>query len=65
MPRQSTLVILLATVVLYAIGFSGAVPAGIFLAMGLELVVWKRASDRVRAMRLARVARPVRLQRRR
>jgi hypothetical protein len=63
MPRPSTLVILLATVVLYALGLSGALPVGIFLAMGLELVAWKRAADRAQALRPVRVARPMRDQR--
>lgn len=60
MPRTSTIVILLATVVLYALGWSAAVPAGLCLAMGLEAVAWKRAADQRDQMRLARVARPTR-----
>jgi hypothetical protein len=60
MPRSSTLLILLATFALYAMGLSGALPVGIFLAMALEMVIWKRTMDQARELRLARVARPVR-----
>lgn len=60
MPRPSTLVILMATVVLYAVGLSGALPAGIFLALGLELMAWKRAQDQAQAMQRARIVRPQR-----
>jgi hypothetical protein len=61
MPRASTLVIILTAVALYALGFSAAVPAAVFLAMGLEFAAWKRASDRLRA---ARVVAPRRTYRR-
>lgn len=63
MPRPSTLLILLASVVLALCGVAAALPAGIAMAMALELVVWKAEADRQRALRLARVARPVRSQR--
>jgi hypothetical protein len=63
MPRSSTLVILLASVVLAACGFTAALPAGIAMALGLELLVWKAEMDRQRELRLARIARPVRSQR--
>lgn len=63
MPRSSTLVILLASVVLAAFGFAAALPAGIVMALALELLVWKAEADRQRELRLARVARPVRSQR--
>ena len=65
MPRPSTLVILLASTVLAMCGVAAALPAGIAMALGLELVVWKAEVDRQREMRLARVARPVRSQRNR
>ena len=58
MPRASTLVILLSTVVLYALGFAGAAPAGIALALMFELVIRQQAAERERS--LVRVARPVR-----
>lgn len=51
MPRASTLVLLLTAVLLYAIGFSAAVPAAVVLAMALEFAAWKRAADRLRAAR--------------
>lgn len=60
MPRASTLVILLSTVVLYALGFAGAVPAGIALALMFELVIRQQAVQRERERSLVRVARPVR-----
>jgi hypothetical protein len=65
MPRPSTLVILIASLALYAFGVAAALPAGIAMALALELVVWKAEADRQRELRLARVARPVRSQRRR
>ena len=65
MPRPSTLVILIASLALYALGVAAALPAGIAMALALELVVWKAEADRQRELRLARVARPVRSQRRR
>jgi flagellar basal body-associated protein FliL len=60
MPRASTLIILLSTVVLLALGFAAAVPVGIALALTFELVARQQAAERERAQRLARVARPVR-----
>jgi hypothetical protein len=61
MPRASTLVLLLSAVLLYALGFSAAAPAAVFLAMALEFAVWKRAADR---MRTARIVAPRRSYRR-
>jgi MFS superfamily sulfate permease-like transporter len=63
MPRPSTLVILLSTVVLAFLGFAAAVPAGIALALTFELAASKRAADRERALRPVRVARPLRRRR--
>lgn len=63
MPRQSTIVILLSTVVLLALGFAAAVPAGIALALTFELAAYKRAADRERAPRPVRIARPLRRRR--
>ncbi len=63
MPRPSTLIILLSTVVLVALGFAAAAPAGIALALTFELAAVKRAADRERALRPARVARPLRRRR--
>jgi hypothetical protein len=63
MPRPSTIVILLSTVVLAALGFAAAVPAGIALALTFELAEYKRAADRERALRPVRVARPLRRRR--
>jgi hypothetical protein len=63
MPRPSTLVILLSTVVLAILGFAAAVPAGIALALTFELAAVKRAADRERALRPVRVARPLRRRR--
>ena len=60
MPRPSTIVILLSTVVLAVLGFAAAVPAGIALALTFELAAAKRAADRERALRPVRVARPLR-----
>lgn len=57
MPRASTLVFILAAVVLYAVGLTMPAQAALFLAAGLELMAWKRAADKLRE---ARVARPVR-----
>jgi hypothetical protein len=65
MPRSSTLVILIASLALTLFGFSAALPAGIAMALALELVVWKAEADRQRELQLARVTRPVRSQRRR
>jgi hypothetical protein len=63
MPRPSTIVILLSTVVLAVLGFAAAVPAGIALALTFELAAVKRAADRERALRPVRVARPLRRRR--
>ena len=60
MPRPSTIIILLSTVVLCVLGFAAAVPAGIALALTFELAASKRAADRERALRPVRVARPLR-----
>jgi hypothetical protein len=56
MPRASTLILILAAVFLYALGYSAAVPAAVVLAMALEFAVWKRAVDGQRALRAARIA---------
>jgi hypothetical protein len=61
MPRASTLILLLTAVLLAALGFAGAAPAAVFLALALEFAAWKRAADSLRA---ARVARPRRAYRR-
>jgi hypothetical protein len=58
MPRASTLILILTAVLLYALGFSAAVPAAVMLAMALEFVAWKQAADRLKAARV--VARPAR-----
>ena len=63
MPRPSTIVILLSTVVLFVLGFAAAVPAGIALALTFELAASKQAADRERALRPVRVARPLRRRR--
>jgi hypothetical protein len=63
MPRPSTVVILLSTVALFALGFAAAVPAGIALALTFELAAYKRAADRERALRPVRIARPLRRRR--
>jgi hypothetical protein len=63
MPRPSTVVILLSTVALLALGFAAAVPAGIALALTFELAAYKRAADRERALRPVRIARPLRRRR--
>jgi hypothetical protein len=63
MPRQSTIVILLSTVALLALGFAATVPAGIALALTFELAAYKRAADRERALRPVRIARPLRRRR--
>ena len=60
MPRASTFVFLLAALGLYVIGLTTPAQCALFLAMGCEIVVGKRAADKLRAMRLARVARPSR-----
>jgi len=60
MPRASTLVFILAAVVLYAIGLSLPAQAALFLAAGLELMVWKRAADKARELATVRVARRTR-----
>jgi hypothetical protein len=63
MPRPSTIVILLSTVALLALGFAAAVPAGIALALTFELAAYKRAADREHALRPVRIARPLRRRR--
>ena len=63
MPRPSTIIILLTTAALYILGFAAAVPAGIALALTFELAASKQAADRERALRTARVARPLRRRR--
>jgi MFS superfamily sulfate permease-like transporter len=60
MPRPSTIIILLSTLVLYVLGFAAAVPAGIALALTFELAASKRAADRERVLRPVRIARPLR-----
>jgi hypothetical protein len=65
MPRASTLVLILAAVVLTAFGFTGIAPFAVLLALGLEFTAWKREADRLAALREARiVARPSRYRRR-
>jgi len=54
MPRASTLIFILSALVLYAIGLTTPATAALFLAMALELVVWKRASDQLREARVVR-----------
>lgn len=49
MPRASTFVFLLAALGLYAIGLATPAQFALFLAMGCELVVWKRVLDERRA----------------
>jgi hypothetical protein len=58
MPRASTLIFILAALALYAIGLQTPAHFALFLAMGFELVVWKRASDQLRAARITRTVRP-------
>jgi hypothetical protein len=58
MPRASTLIFILAALVLYAIGATTPAQFAFILAMGCEAVVWKRASDKLRAARIARTIRP-------
>ncbi|WP_156895795.1 hypothetical protein [Massilia putida] len=53
----------MSTVVLAALGFAAAVPAGIALALTFELAASKRAADRERALRPVRIARPLRRRR--
>jgi MFS superfamily sulfate permease-like transporter len=60
MPRPSTIIILLSTLILVVLGFAAAVPAGIALALTFELAASKRAADRERALRPVRIARPLR-----
>jgi len=65
MPRASTLILILAAVVLTFSGFGAAAPAALILAMALEFAAAKREADRQRALREARiVARPARYRRR-
>lgn len=65
MPRSSTLILILAALVLAACGFTGMAPVAVILAMALEFAAWKREADRQRALREVRiVARPVRYRRR-
>jgi MFS superfamily sulfate permease-like transporter len=63
MPRLSTVVILLSTVLFAVLGFAAAVPAGIALALTFELAASKRDADRERALRPVRVSRPLRRRR--
>jgi hypothetical protein len=65
MPRASTLIFILAALALYVIGLETPAQFALFLAMGFELVVWKRAADKLRAAQAVRTARIVRPQRRR
>jgi hypothetical protein len=60
MPRASTFVFLFAALGLYIFGMSTPAQCALFLAMGCELAAWKRASDKLRAMRLARIVQPAR-----
>jgi hypothetical protein len=57
MPRASTFVFLLAALGLYAIGLATPAQCALLLAMGCELMVWKRILDERRE---ARVRAPVR-----
>ncbi|NIA52753.1 hypothetical protein HAV22_03665 [Massilia sp. TW-1] len=50
----------MSTVALVVLGFAAAAPTGIALALTFELVASKQAADRERALRTARVARPLR-----
>jgi hypothetical protein len=63
MPRPSTVIILLSTIVLCGLGFAAAVPAGIALALTFELAAFGRAAGRERALRPVRIARPLRRRR--
>jgi hypothetical protein len=58
MPRASTLIFILAALALYVIGLETPAQFALFLAMGFELVVWKRAADKLQAARIARTVRP-------
>ena len=61
MPRASTLFFIVAAIGLYIIGMTTPAQFALFLGMGCEIVAAKRAMDKLRAMRLARVAaRPAR-----
>ena len=60
MPRASTLVLLLTAALLAMLGYAGAAPAAVFLAMALEFAAWKRAQDRLRAARVVAPRRPYR-----
>ncbi|QJE02711.1 hypothetical protein HH212_24085 [Massilia forsythiae] len=64
MPHASTFVFILAAVVLYAIGLGTPAQCALFLAAGCELVVWKRAADKLRAARATRRQLPRRPHRR-
>lgn len=56
MPRASTLFFIVAAIGLYIVGLSTPAQCALFLSMGCEIVAGKRAMDKLRAMRLARVA---------
>jgi hypothetical protein len=61
MPRASTLFFIVAAIGLYILGLTTPAQFALFLGMGCEIVAGKRAMDKLRAMRQARVAaRPVR-----
>lgn len=54
MPHASTIFFILAAVVLYVIGLGTPAQCALFLAMGCEAVVWKRAADQLREARAMR-----------
>lgn len=60
MPRASTLFFIVAAIGLYIVGMTTPAQFALFLGMGCEIVAGKRAMDKLRALRLARAARPVR-----
>lgn len=61
MPRASTLFFIVAAIGLYIIGLTTPAQFALLLGMGCEIVAAKRAMDKLRAMRQARVAaRPAR-----
>lgn len=60
MPRASTFVFLFAAIALYVIGLTTPAQFALFLAMGCELVIWKRAADKLREARVAQPARRMR-----
>jgi hypothetical protein len=58
MPRASTFVFFLAAFGLYVIGMTTPAQFALFLGMACEVVFWKRAGDKLRAIRIARRTAP-------